>query len=671
MTAGIATHDRTYHCGTLTYTKAGLGALFGWLLWGDFCFTLMEAVVPSILPLKLKDLGCSNWMMGMILSTIPGILNMTICPYVSFKSDRYRSRWGRRIPFISATMPFLCVSLVLLGWSDDICVLLQKNSTYLREFAPTTLTIGLIAVFMIMFQFFNMFVGSVFWYLFNDVVPPQFFGRFVGMFRIVGTGACALYSYFIFKFAESNMREILIGASILYFVGFGLMCFFVREGQYPSFEEEKPGENGKGLEGIKSFLKESFTHKLYWFMFIFTAFQAIAGAIGTFYIFWGKNMGLSLDQIGKKGGITAVAALVAMYFAAIFIDRWHPLRVAAYLTVFSVITVMMNWVWVFVDLPAIYFFWLNLGLGLITAFHGALVGGCELPLFMRLFPPSRFGQFCSAAALVRSFGAICAGVMAGLFIDLTRWRYHGSDFGYRFIFVWTTVFTAVTALFFILTYRKWYSLGGDAHYHPPVPWSEKGIEEVAIVTTVGPQSRWLKWTFRMFHATMALSTIGIVSLLLWMHYRHAGIAFYWHAVLLLPLSLVAWVCWIILEKRIWHDVARAQNGKALHNGIPHHGLLIVVASQFLLLLGLWIVQVVISINMKMETGAIVFTVANVITNFLQIGGVWLMCRVERGYSTKIDVFLAVSEDDKAGELTVSATTSSECEAGKDESLSTI
>ena len=643
--AGIAPHNKRYHCGTLTYTKAGLVALFGWLLWGDFCFTLMETVVPSVMPLKLKDLGCSNWLMGLILTTGPCILNMTICPYVSFKSDRHRGRWGRRIPFIVWTLPFLCIFLALLGWSDDISLLLQKNVGYFRDMAPVTLTISLITVFMIMFTFFNMFVGSVFWYLFNDVVPQQFLGRFVGMFRIVGTGASALYSCFIYKFAESNMREILVGASLLYFVGFCLMCFFVREGQYPPLEEEKPEHSGNRLEGVKSFFKESFTHKLYWLMFIFTAFQSVTAAICMFNVFFCKNMGLSLDQIGKLGGITLVAGVVAMYFAAIFIDRWHPLRVAVYLTVFSVITAVMNWVWVFVELPPAYFFWLNLGIGLITAFQVALAGGCGLPLFMRLFPQSRFGQFCSAAALVRSFGSICAGATAGLFIDFVRWWYLGSDFAYRFIFVWTAVFSAVTALFFIMTYRKWYSLGGDAHYHPPAPWSEKGVEEIDIVTTVGPQSRWLKLTFRMFHATMALSVLGIGPLLLWMHYQHAMTAFYWHAVLLLPLSLLAWICWIILEKNIWRDVASARAGKALHNGIPHHGLLIVVASQFLLLLGLWIVQVVISINMKMEVGAIVFTVANVVTNFLQIGGVWLMCRVERGYCTVIDKNLSTSSDD--------------------------
>ena len=219
--------SKTYHCGTLTYTKMGLFVLFAWLLWGDFCFTMMESVVPSILPLKLKDLGCSNALMGLILTTAPGILNMTVCPYVSFKSDRYRSRWGRRIPFIIWTMPFLCCSLALMGLGDDICGLLQTNSEFLRQFTPASITIALIAVFLIMFQFFNMFVGSVFWYLFNDVVPAQFLARFMGMFKIVGTGAGALYNFFVFKYAESHMREIFIGAAVLYFIGFGMACLMI------------------------------------------------------------------------------------------------------------------------------------------------------------------------------------------------------------------------------------------------------------------------------------------------------------------------------------------------------------------------------------------------------------------------------------------------------------
>ena len=49
-TAGV------FRCGSLIYTRKGLTLLFAWLLWGDFCFALMETIVPSILPLKLRAL---------------------------------------------------------------------------------------------------------------------------------------------------------------------------------------------------------------------------------------------------------------------------------------------------------------------------------------------------------------------------------------------------------------------------------------------------------------------------------------------------------------------------------------------------------------------------------------------------------------------------------------
>ena len=167
--ASTATAPGIYHCGPLTYTTRGLIVLFAWLLWGDFCFTLMETVVPAILPLKLKALGASNTTMAVILSVLPGVLNMTICPWVSSTSDRYRSRWGRRIPFILWTLPFLTLSLILLGWSESVAAWLGRVVPALGGVAPATITVALIAVFLVAFKFFDMFVGSVFWYLFNDV----------------------------------------------------------------------------------------------------------------------------------------------------------------------------------------------------------------------------------------------------------------------------------------------------------------------------------------------------------------------------------------------------------------------------------------------------------------------------------------------------------------------
>ena len=613
----------------------GLFVLFAWLLWGDFCFTMMEAVVPSILPLKLKGLGCSNWLMGLILTTAPGVLNMTVCPYVSFKSDRYRSKWGRRIPFIIWTMPFLCGSLALMGLDDDICGLLQRNSEFLRQFTPAAITIVLIAVFLIMFQFFNMFVGSVFCYLFNDVVPPQFLARFVGLLRIVGTGAGALYNFFIFKFAESHMREIFIGAAVLYLVGFGMACLMIKEGEYPPPEGESDNSS-RGMKGIKTFFRESFSHKLYWFRFISASFGSFAGAIGIFGIFFNREMGLSLDQIGKLGAIGSIASMAAMYCMSIFVDRWHPLRITVYGALFGVLGSFMSMVWIFVTIPGNYFFWLNLSNVLIGTFLGALVAVATFPSDMRIFPQSRFGQFCSAQAMLQSAFTVIAGILAGLFIDVVRNLCHGSNYAYRFIFLWITVFAGISAVFRVMSYIEWHRLGGDKHFHPPAPWSPSGIEEMPVVPIVGPQTKWLNISFLLFDGIMGLSVLSIPVLMWWMYMKQQMFAFKWYGLAVLPLCVAGWLCWIVLKKKIRRDVAAAKTGSPLRNGIPHHGMLIILGSKFLLAVGVWVCQVLVTVTLNMESGAIVFGIANGITNFLLIGTLYLMCRIERGFSVTVD-----------------------------------
>jgi len=624
-----------YRCGTLTYTKAGLFALFAWLLWGDFCFTIMEAVVPSVLPLKLKELGCSNSVMAMIITACPGILTMTVCPWVSFKSDRYRSRWGRRIPFIALTMPFLCVGLVLLGLSEDISGWVVRNIALLNSLSPAAVTIGLIAIFMVIFEFFNMFVASVFHYLFNDVVPPEFLARFMGAFKIIGTGAGAIYNGFIFQHAESHMREILIGSAILYLLGFTLLCLMVREGKYPP-PEAKMTENSHGIQGVKTFFNESFSDRFYRFRFLATSFAAAGTAISAFNVFFNREMGLTLAQIGYVAAAASTAAMLAMYFMAIFVDRWHPLRISVYGAVFAVLGNATSLIWIFVTLPGNYFFWLNLGNVLIGSFLTALITVAFSPCQMRIFPRSRYGQFCSAQAMLRSTFTVGAGLLAGVCVDGVKYLCGGSDFAYRFIHVWIVLFSALSAFFLLRLYREWYRLGGDRHFHPPAPWNPQGYEELPVVPIIGPRKRWLGWGIRLFDAIMGSSVVGIALITGWMYIQHATLAFFWYAVLVLPVSVAVLGCWLRLRRGLLRDIEMVQNGQLPRNGIPHHGMLIMVGIKFLAAIGIWGCQTVAAVRLGLESGAVAFGLASTITNLALIGLLALMCRIERGWSVTLD-----------------------------------
>jgi Na+/melibiose symporter-like transporter len=468
--AGSETASSTrYRVGTLSYTSRGLMVLFAWMLWGDFCFTLMETVVPSILPLKLKSLGATNFTMALIMTTLPGLLNSTICPWVSFKSDRHRSKWGRRIPFILSTAPFLTFFLVLLGLIDPIGQWVH-NSVVSRwlEASSTATLIVLVGVFMVGFTFFNMFVGSVYWYLFNDVVPEEYLGRFLGLFRMVGGLAGVLYNYFIFQYAETHMKEIFLGAAILYFFGFGLVCLKVREGEYPPPPKNVDGQIGL-LAGVKTFLVECYSFKYYWYLFFIQTFMNMSwSCTATFNVFFAKDIGLNLEQIGQIAAYGGLVGTLLMYPAGMLADRYHPIRIMIGVLLANVLMTPVNLIYLFYNFEPTTVFYLNIAVTMVSLPIGLLYGASELPLYMRIFPKERFGQFCSAMALVRSVGIILGGLIAGSLIDVLKGIYHDSEYCYRFLPVWTWACQILAFISILLLYQGWKKLGGVTHYVPPL-----------------------------------------------------------------------------------------------------------------------------------------------------------------------------------------------------------
>jgi hypothetical protein len=66
----------------------------------------------------------------------------------------------------------------------------------------------------------------------------------------------------------------------------------------------------------------------------------------------------------------------------------------------------------------------------------------------------------------------------------------------------------------------------------------------------------------------------------WMYMKHQMFAFKWYGLAVLPLCVLGWICWIVLKRKIRVDIAAAKSGSPLCNGIPHHGMLIILSSKF-------------------------------------------------------------------------------------------
>ncbi|XHR28468.1 MAG: MFS transporter [Chthoniobacteraceae bacterium] len=465
---GEKSPDR-YRVGTLVYTKVGLLTLFLLLLGGDFCFTLMEAVVPSILPVKFNALGVPNTTLGLILTTIPNLMNVVINPFISFRSDRYRSKWGRRIPFLAGATPFLVIFLVLLGCSEPISRWLRAL-LMLGESSQITVTIIVFGVFMVCFQFFNLFVSSVYYYLFNDVVPPSFLARFMALFKIVSIGAWSFYNYFVFKYANTHMTTIFLVAGVLYLVAFSVMCWNIKEGEYPPLPPDTDKQTGI-LGDIKTYSRECFTHRFYWFFFLANAFSAMGwGVTGTYDVLIAtKLVGMDLSLFGKVSGICGLISLVLLYPAGIIADRFHPLRVFlagwSLLLVFTPIMIVFLFFRHLFAPPDVIRIWI--GLLVIAGLIRLLAGASEMPMFMLLLPKERYGQFCSASAIIRSVMFTIGGIACGAFLDISKGFQANPDECYRFVPIWNLVFILLTVGSLLFLKREWNRLGGLCSFEPP------------------------------------------------------------------------------------------------------------------------------------------------------------------------------------------------------------
>jgi len=481
-----ASEPKLYRVGTLTYTKPALAVLFFWLLWGDFCYMLMEAVTPSIMPLKFKALGASNTTMGLILGTIPSIVYSVLNPVISFKSDRHRSRWGRRIPFILFTLPFLVLFLAFLGFGDQIGFWLHAHvaaiSTRLTANQAAILCIG---VLLVAFTFFNTFVTSTFWYLFNDVVPEHLLARFMSWFRMISMGAGALYNFCIFRFAESHASTILMGGAVLYCVGFGLMCLNVKEGAYPPPPPYVRGQTGP-FSAVKTWGAECHALPHYWYLWICTFIGSIGGGVATFGLLFSLAIGLDVKHIGYINGTNSLIIGVLILGSGWLADRYHPIRVVLVGSLLGLLVVTpASLIWLFwhpaatetwtLHLPFLAGFEvqkvflvalaISVGLGAPVA---ALNGVWDPPMLMRLFPRERYGQFCSVNAIWRAIGGMLGGFLAGLFLDyITRWV--GKEQAYFYIPVWQLCFAVPSIVLLYGLYRSWKRHGGDENYVPPVP----------------------------------------------------------------------------------------------------------------------------------------------------------------------------------------------------------
>jgi MFS family permease len=443
---------RVWRTGTLIYSSAGLLGLFACLLLGDFAWSMRDRSVGPMASWYLDHLGVSSLIFGLLLSSFPALISLFLSPVVSYKSDRHRGKWGRRIPFLLATTPLSAVSMIGLGLTP---LLAKKVHALFPDQSEVFVAVTCFAIFWAVFELASIASMAVFGALINDVVPKELLGRFYGLFRAISLLDGIIFNYWIMGHVPAHYTLIFILVGTFYGVAFMWVCGKVKEGEYPPPPQLKAMGMGHGfIRGARTYFGECFTRPYYIALFVFANLAGLAFLpINTFSIPYALSLGIEMALYGKCMAMTFVISLVLSFFLGWLADLFHPLRMA------MVFLFLYLGVSVFGALTAS-----TKDTFLVAWILHIVVSGCYFTsaasLGARLYPQSKFAQFASAAGIIGNLGCIALSPLVGSLLDVTGKMY-------RLTFGVGALLAFIGLAVSVRVYRDFIRFGGIRNYTAP------------------------------------------------------------------------------------------------------------------------------------------------------------------------------------------------------------
>ena len=446
--------QKIWRAGTLTYTTTGIILLFIWLLWGDFAWGLKERSVGYVAGLMVKSFGISDFVYTIMMVSFPCFTNIFLMPIISYRSDRHRGRWGRRIPFLMQTTPFVGVGLLGLGFTPMLGAWLSSH------IGPETLSLHLASLlvfglFWIILDFGTTLTNAIFVALANDVVPTELIGRFLALFRAVSLICAMIFNAFLLGYAETHSLWIFTGLGIFYCIGLYSICFKVKEGEYPQPPADEPRHHGF-VNAVRVYFRECFSMPYYrWVILAQVCCSHSVLPLNTFVIFYARDLGLDMGTFGKITAGIFFAAVLMSFGLGFLADKFHPIRTG--IASISVLLVIQISAWFMIrDIPTFVIFFVAHELTMM-AFNTLMASYTQ-----RLFPKALYAQYNSALQMLLAIAAVLIAPVVGVILDAL-------DHDYVYVFILGASIGLVGLFSLIKVYRYYLQYGGDKNYQAPIP----------------------------------------------------------------------------------------------------------------------------------------------------------------------------------------------------------
>ena len=378
------------------------------LSFGFFASSIAWSVYNSFVPQILDGFIKSTTLIGFIM-TFDNIFGVIFQPLFGRWSDKTRTRFGRRMPYIFIGLPICAVAFTLI---------------------PRMNTVWSLMAVLIIFTFVMSAWRSPVVALMPDITPGPLRSQANGIVNLMG-GIGSLIAFFagglLFKAGGFPLPFLMTAGMML--LALAVLALFVREPKeaYESAEETKT----KGVKLDKA-EKKSLLLILFGVFFWFTGYNAVE----TFFTLYATNT-LGIDA-GGAAMTLAIFSLTFLGFAvpAGFIGAKAGRR-KVILTGLTGLTVLF--------LPMIFVanVWVTRGCLFFGGFFWALININSLPMVVRLSGEGKLGTFVGYYYFFSFASQIVSPILFGFIRDMV------GTYKVLFLYACIAFALAIISLFFV------------------------------------------------------------------------------------------------------------------------------------------------------------------------------------------------------------------------------
>ncbi|MCL4515298.1 MAG: MFS transporter [Firmicutes bacterium] len=374
---------------------------------GFFIISMTWSIFNSYVPIFLKGFISSTWLVGLVM-TFDNIAGLTFQPYFSARSDRTRSRFGRRLPFLMAGVPPAALFFLLLPGASTLL----------------TLMVSVILVDLSMSVFRGPTVA-----LMPDLTPSPLRSKANGIINFMG-GLGALIAFF-FGSSLYRMNHLYPFAlvSILMVVVLILLLRVIREPEVGE-KEERVGLAAAFMELVRSRDKSGLLILgaiLFWFI-------GWSGAEAFFTLYAKFGLGIEESRGSFLLGFFSISFLIFAIpsgFIGTAIGRKRTIQIGV--AGLAVILAVLSTVTRAGSISVLF---------LIGGLFWALININSYPMVVELAGKAKIGAYTGLYYFFSSLAAVVAPPTFGALMD---------RLGYGVLFVASSLSLAVAFIFISLT----------------------------------------------------------------------------------------------------------------------------------------------------------------------------------------------------------------------------